>query len=123
MYELISVNTYFNNYERKEYSLNMILKNNYSKTLTLIVGVLLLLLCMGISIVYGYANTSIQTTLESFFHFNHSNEHIIIQNVRIPRALIASCVGASLAITGVLMQTLTKNPLASPGILGINAGA
>lgn len=67
LYELISVNTYFNNYERKEYSLNMILKNNYSKTLTLIVGVLLLLLCMGISIVYGYANTSIQTTLESFF--------------------------------------------------------
>lgn len=101
----------------------MILKNNFSKTIALIVGTFLLLLCMGISIVYGYANTSIQTTIESFTQFNHSNEHIIIQNVRIPRALIATCVGASLAITGVLMQTLTKNPLASPGILGINAGA
>ncbi len=101
----------------------MILKTNFSKTIALIVGTLLLLLCMGISIVYGYANTSIQTTYQSFTHFNHSNEHIIIQNVRIPRALIATCVGASLAITGVLMQTLTKNPLASPGILGINAGA
>lgn len=101
----------------------MILKNNFSKTIALIVGTLLLLLCIGISIVYGYANTSIQTTIDSFTQFDHSNEHIIIQNVRIPRALIAACVGASLAITGVLMQTLTKNPLASPGILGINAGA
>jgi len=101
----------------------MILKDNFSKTIALIVGTLLLLLCVGISIVYGYANTSIQTTIDSFTQFNHSNEHIIIQNVRIPRALIAACVGASLAITGVLMQTLTKNPLASPGILGINAGA
>lgn len=101
----------------------MILQNNYSKMIALLVGVILLLLCMGISIVYGYANTSIQTTYESFKQFNNSNEHLIIQNVRIPRALIASCVGASLAITGVLMQTLTKNPLASPGILGINAGA
>lgn len=91
--------------------------------IALLVGVILLLLSMGISIVYGYANTSIQTTYESFRQFNTSNEHLIIQNVRIPRALIASCVGASLAITGVLMQTLTKNPLASPGILGINAGA
>ena len=91
--------------------------------IALLVGVILLLLSMGISIVYGYANTSIQTTYESFRQFNNSNEHLIIQNVRIPRALIASCVGASLAITGVLMQTLTKNPLASPGILGINAGA
>ncbi|MGA3674485.1 FecCD family ABC transporter permease [Lysinibacillus agricola] len=101
----------------------MILKNNFSKTIALIVGTLLLLLCMGISIVCGYADTSIQTTIESFTQFNNSNEHIIIQNVRIPRTLIATCVGASLAITGVLMQTLTKNPLASPGILGINAGA
>ncbi|MFJ5792055.1 FecCD family ABC transporter permease [Lysinibacillus sp. NPDC093197] len=101
----------------------MILKNNSSKSLALIVGMLLLLICMGISIVYGYANTSIQMTIESFTNFNNSNEHIIIQNVRIPRALIATCVGASLAITGVLMQTFTKNPLASPGILGINAGA
>ncbi|MFC7679102.1 FecCD family ABC transporter permease [Paenibacillus sp. GCM10028914] len=101
----------------------MILKNNSSKSIALIIGMLLLCLCMGISIVYGYADTSIHTTIESFTSFNNSNEHIIIQNVRIPRALIATCVGASLAITGVLMQTLTKNPLASPGILGINSGA
>lgn len=108
--------------EKKEYKF-MIFNNNFSKSVALIIGTLLLVICMGISIVYGYADTSIQITIESFTNFNHSNEHIIIQNVRIPRALIATCVGASLAITGVLMQTLTKNPLASPGILGINTGA
>lgn len=52
-----------------------------------------------------------------------TNEHIIIQSVRLPRALIAAAVGASLAIAGVLLQSLTKNPLAAPEIFGINAGA
>ena len=57
------------------------------------------------------------------FHFNGSNEHIIIQNVRLPRALIAASVGLGLAIAGCLMQTLTKNPLASPDFIGLNSGA
>lgn len=49
--------------------------------------------------------------------------HIILRTERLPRALVAVLVGASLAIAGALMQTMTRNPLASPGILGINAGA
>jgi iron complex transport system permease protein len=49
--------------------------------------------------------------------------HIVLRTERLPRAVIAALVGASLAIAGALMQTLTRNPLASPGILGINAGA
>jgi iron complex transport system permease protein len=61
--------------------------------------------------------------IDAFTHFNGTNEHIVIQSVRLPRALIASAIGASLAISGVLMQTLTKNPLASPDIFGVNAGA
>lgn len=60
---------------------------------------------------------------DSFFYFDGSNEHIVLQTVRLPRAVIAASVGACLAVAGVLMQTLTKNPLASPGVFGINAGA
>ena len=75
------------------------------------------------SIIFGYTNTSWKLALDAFFHFNGSNEHIIIQNVRLPRALIAASVGASLAIAGCLMQTLTKNPLASPDFIGLNSGA
>lgn len=75
------------------------------------------------SIIFGYTNTSWKLALDAFFHFNGSNEHIIIQNVRLPRALIAASVGASLAISGCFMQTLTKNPLAAPDFIGLNSGA
>ena len=47
----------------------------------------------------------------------------IIQNLRIPRTLIGLAAGIALGLAGALMQALTRNPLADPGILGINAGA
>ncbi|MCR8847684.1 iron ABC transporter permease [Rossellomorea sp. SC111] len=93
------------------------------KKLLLFIGTFLfLILCIGISIVYGYTDTSWQTAFEAFINPTGSTEHIVLQTIRLPRALIAAAVGASLAISGVLMQTLTNNPLASPGIFGINAG-
>ncbi|MED3622485.1 FecCD family ABC transporter permease [Neobacillus thermocopriae] len=101
----------------------MLLKSTLMKWLGLVVAVFLLIGFMCASVIYGYTDTSWQMAIDSFTHYNGSNEHIIIQTVRIPRAFIAAAVGASLAIAGVLMQTLTKNPLASPGIFGINAGA
>ncbi|QCR31085.1 iron ABC transporter permease [Lysinibacillus sp. SGAir0095] len=99
------------------------LKSTFFKLLGLFAAILLMLWLVIASIIFGYTDTSWRTAIESFSHYNGSNEHIIIQTVRIPRALIAAMVGACLAIAGVLMQTLTKNPLASPGIFGINAGA
>lgn len=95
---------------------------NYKKSLLLSFS-LLLVIGNVLSITYGYTDTSLHTTWQAFFHFNGSNEHYIIVEQRIPRALIATFVGASLAITGSLLQTMTRNPLASPSILGINAGA
>ncbi|MDR1443138.1 MAG: iron ABC transporter permease [Bifidobacteriaceae bacterium] len=52
-----------------------------------------------------------------------SFESIIVHEQRIPRTLLAVAVGAALGTAGALMQSLTRNPLADPGILGINAGA
>ncbi|KRF65094.1 iron ABC transporter [Bacillus sp. Soil768D1] len=101
----------------------MLLKNTWQKWLGIFTTIVLLLFLLCSSIVYGYTNTTWQMAIDAFTHFNGSNEHIVIQSVRFPRALIASAVGASLAISGVLMQTLTKNPLASPDIFGVNAGA
>lgn len=89
----------------------------------LIFVVLLFLYLIGASIVYGYTDTSWKMAWEAFQNNNGSNEHLVIETVRLPRALIAAAVGSSLAIAGALMQTLTKNPLASPSIFGINAGA
>ncbi|MGG0409493.1 FecCD family ABC transporter permease [Peribacillus simplex] len=101
----------------------MLLKNSWQKWMGLFVTILLLLFLLCSSIVYGYTDTTWKMAIDAFTHFNGTNEHIVIQSVRLPRALIASAIGASLAISGVLMQTLTKNPLASPDIFGVNAGA
>jgi iron complex transport system permease protein len=75
------------------------------------------------SILLGITNYQWNTVIEAYTHFDGSNEHLILRTARVPRALIAATVGASLAIAGALMQALTKNPLASPGIFGVNAGA
>lgn len=101
----------------------MLLKNTGQRWAGLFIAIIVLLLLMSASIVYGYTDTSWKMAINAFTHFDGSNEHIVIQSVRIPRSLIAAAVGASLAIAGVLMQTVTKNPLASPDIFGINAGA
>src|SRR3954454_18602457 len=101
----------------------MLLKNNGQRFLGLIIAILLLLLLICASIVYGYTDTTWKMAWDAFQSNNGSNEHLVITTVRFPRALIAAAVGGSLAIAGVLMQTLTKNPLASPDVFGVNAGA
>lgn len=101
----------------------MLLKNNSHRVIGLFLAILLLLLLMCASIVYGYTDTTWKMVLDAFRNNNGSTEHLVIETVRLPRALIAAAVGSSLAIAGAMMQTLTKNPLASPGIFGVNAGA
>ncbi|MFB3170547.1 iron ABC transporter permease [Neobacillus sp. 179-C4.2 HS] len=101
----------------------MLLKQTGHRWVGLFIAIIILLLLMAASIVYGYTDTTWKMAIEALTNFDGSNEHIVIQSVRIPRAFIAAAVGASLAISGVLMQTVTKNPLASPDIFGVNAGA
>lgn len=48
---------------------------------------------------------------------------IIVWQLRVPRTVLAILVGAALAVAGVVMQALTRNPLAEPGLLGVNSGA
>jgi len=48
---------------------------------------------------------------------------LIVHLIRLPRALLAGLVGGSLAVAGVVMQSITRNPLGAPEILGVNAGA
>ncbi len=54
---------------------------------------------------------------------SHSIEHVIVTTTRLSRTVVACAVGAGLAVAGVLMQSLTRNPLASPAIFGVNGGA
>lgn len=101
----------------------MLLKTNRARTLGLLIGIILFILSICASILLGYTNTTWKMAIDAYTNFNGSNEHIIIQTTRVPRALIAAAVGSSLAIAGAIMQALSKNPLASPGIMGVNAGA
>ena len=55
-----------------------------------------------------------QTAIDAFTNYNGSNEHIIIQTVRLPRALIAAAVGASLAIAGVVNANINQKPACIP---------
>ena len=48
---------------------------------------------------------------------------VIVRDYRVPRTLMALLVGMALGVAGVLMQTTARNPLADPGLLGVNAGA
>lgn len=94
------------------------------KILGILIGLCILFISFAASIVLGQTQTSIKTAFTAFVNFDESStEHIIIMTTRLSRAVIASVIGASLAIAGALMQALTRNPLASPSIFGINAGA
>ena len=57
------------------------------------------------------------------WHPDGSDDAIIVHDLRIPRTVLGVIVGAALGVGGALMQALTRNPLADPGLLGVNAGA
>ncbi|GEK49513.1 FecCD family ABC transporter permease [Vreelandella venusta] len=94
------------------------------KGISLVIGIALTFGAFSASVMLGTTEIALPTLFDALTHYDAANvSHIILLTERLPRAVIAALVGASLAIAGALMQTMTRNPLASPGILGINAGA
>ncbi|KQL47270.1 iron ABC transporter [Brevibacillus choshinensis] len=75
------------------------------------------------SLIFGVIDTSWQTAIDAYTHFNGTNEHIVIKEVRVPRVLNALTVGFCLGIAGTLLQSLTRNPVADVELFGLNAGA
>ncbi|SJN10760.1 ABC-type Fe3+-siderophore transport system, permease component [Leucobacter sp. 7(1)] len=64
------------------------------------------------------------TVIEALTHYDEANaDHLMVVELRLPRTLLGLIVGAALAVCGGLIQAFTRNPLADPGILGVNAGA
>lgn len=87
-------------------------------------GLAALLLGLAVSVSVGAADIKLSTVWEAVFHFNPKlTQHQIIQELRLPRALAGALVGVGFAVSGAIMQGMTRNPLADPGLLGINAGA
>jgi iron complex transport system permease protein len=94
-----------------------------NKSAGLICFILLAVVLAWVSLAYGSANIAWRTVLQAFANFDGSTEHLIVRGTRLPRMLVAASVGSCLAVAGAIMQTITRNPLASPGIFGVNAGA
>ena len=91
---------------------------------SLILGFLVLLLLLAVaSLAIGSKPIELSTVLEALLHPNDSADHAIIRDSRIPRASLAILAGSALGIAGALVQSMTRNALAEPGILGVNAGA
>ncbi len=75
------------------------------------------------SISVGAAGIGIFDVWHLVFAPDDSVNSLIVQTLRLPRALVAVLVGSSLGVSATLLQSVTRNPLAGPGILGVNAGA
>jgi iron complex transport system permease protein len=93
-------------------------------TLVLFLSLCGLLLSMFLAVSIGAKDLSLGTVWTAIVHNNPAlTTHQIIFELRLPRVIAAAVIGAAFAVAGALMQGVTRNPLADPGILGINAGA
>lgn len=76
------------------------------------------------SMAIGSKPIPLDVVWDAVFSYNEdNNDHVVIRELRLPRTLLGAVVGLALGLAGALMQALTRNPLADPGILGVNAGA
>lgn len=95
--------------------------NRFKISLSLVFVLLLLVIVLSLSI--GDSQSSVIEVIKALLGQASQATRFIILNIRLPRILACLLGGASLALSGLLLQTLTRNPLADSGILGINAGA
>ncbi|RIA10106.1 iron complex transport system permease protein [Flavobacteriaceae bacterium MAR_2010_72] len=85
---------------------------------------LLLVVCFFVNISLGSVSIPTKEIFKSLVGtIDNESWHYIIQNYRLPKAFTAILVGSGLGISGLLMQTLFRNPLAGPFVLGISSGA
>lgn len=75
------------------------------------------------SLAFGAVDLPLSQVVQSLFGADESGASRIVMDARLPRALCAAIAGANLAVAGVLLQSVTRNPLADPGLIGVTAGA
>lgn len=90
----------------------------------LLAGLVLLVVLSLASLLVGARPVDVSTALAALTAYDGSSvDHIVIVDYRLPRTLLALLCGAAFGVSGALIQAATRNPLADPGILGVNAGA
>ncbi|PXY37746.1 FecCD family ABC transporter permease [Prauserella flavalba] len=96
---------------------------NALKGAGLLIALVALVLLVLLSIWLGSKSIPFTATWDVLWNNDGSNDAVIIHEYRIPRTLLGLLVGAALGLAGALMQVLTRNPLADPGLLGVTMGA
>lgn len=95
-----------------------------SKVIVLCVGsALSIALCILASLAFGARYVTFHEVMNALFHGDNTSFHALIVRERIPRTIFSIMAGASLGVSGALMQAITRNPIADPSILGVNTGA
>ena len=99
-----------------------------SQVVTRLLGLALcssiLLVVVFCSLAFGAKSIPLSHVWDAIVHYDStSNDHLIIRSLRMPRTIVGVMVGAALGLAGAIMQGVVRNPLADPGLLGINAGA
>ncbi|MFF9567532.1 FecCD family ABC transporter permease [Streptomyces sp. NPDC014685] len=82
-----------------------------------------LLVAILLSLAVGARSIPPSEVFDALLNGGHSDNAEVVRNLRVPRTLIGLMVGAALALAGTVLQGITRNPIADPGILGISQGA
>ena len=88
-----------------------------------IVLLTLIIITAFISAGIGYSTLSFNRLLPTFLGQGTFKEEFVLFSVRLPRIIITILAGMALALSGAILQSITRNDLADPGIIGINSGA
>ncbi|MGW5355624.1 FecCD family ABC transporter permease [Streptomyces sp. NPDC004031] len=89
----------------------------------LLAALVLLLAVTAASIAIGAKDIPLDQVWHGLFHYAGTDDDVVVRKLRLPRTVLGLMVGAALGLAGAAMQALTRNPLADPGLLGVNAGA
>lgn len=93
------------------------------KYLTIGLSLVLLLILLILLTTVGSVNLSFTEIINALINNDNKMVTTIVYKMRLPRNILAALVGANLAVSGVLLQSVMKNPLADPGITGVSSGA
>ncbi|MFW5893186.1 MAG: FecCD family ABC transporter permease [Bacillota bacterium] len=94
---------------------------SYKKTLTMLTIVFFFVL--GIAVSVGAADIPLDEVFQGIYGDEPGQRALIIREIRFPRVVAAAVIGSALGIAGAIIQGVTRNPLADPGLIGITAGA
>jgi iron complex transport system permease protein len=95
-----------------------------AKVIKLLIGSIIILVLSSLSsLAFGARFVSFKEVVNALFAGDHASFNALVVRERIPRTVFSIIAGASLGVSGALMQAITRNPIADPSILGVNTGA